>query len=229
MKETLILIPGFANNQRAWAFQAEGLKDYFDVSIFVMDRFSSREEMVDYVLQKAPEHFYIAGHSMGGWIAQGIAAKAPQRVRKLLLFNTWANLDPQMMFMQRQVCQALKDGQLAEVMQQQLSSLIHPSRLQNVSLIQSLQTMIVSFSLDTLVRQLEAMLSDDSSLHLHSSILAPALIVHSRQDVLFPREHEKLQSGLKHSIVTVIEECGHASILEKPEETMELIRSFLKN
>ena len=228
MKETLVLIPGFANNELVWKYQIEHLKDRFDIRVHVMDRFSTRQEMVDHLLTHSPERFHLAGHSRGGWIAQAAAAKAPERVAKLLLINTWAVLDPQMIFMQRQVCQALRMGKIDEVMQQHLALLIHPLRHQDLSLIQLLQSMIASFSIETLVRQLEAMLQDCSSLDLHPFIAAPTLVLQSRQDALFPKEHEALISGIKGAKLAFIEDCGHASIVEKPEETTHLIRSFIE-
>lgn len=226
MTETLILIPGFANNESAWKHQIENLKDTFDVRVLVMDRFSSRQEMVENLLKHAPEHFILAGHSMGGWVAQAVAAFGNERVTKLLLLNTWATLSPQMMQMQKEISQALKRGRTAEVMQQYLKMLVHPSHLQNPSLIESLQSTILDFPVETLTRQIEAMLADSSSLHYHSSIKAPTLVLHSREDALFPNEHEILLTGIKSSTLAIIEDCGHASLYEKPEEITRHILSF---
>jgi pimeloyl-ACP methyl ester carboxylesterase len=229
MKQTLILIPGFANNEIAWKYQIEHLIGSFDIRIFVMDRFSTRQEMVDFLLSRAPERFHLAGHSMGGWVAQAVAARAPMRVNMLLLFNTWATPDPQMLSLQNQVCNLLKDGKIAEAIQRHLPLLIHPSRLADPALIHALHSMIASFSLDSLVQQLDAMLRDYSSLELHASISAPTLVVHSCQDALFPKEYKALIAGIKNSHLAQIEECGHASIMEKPEETTDLMRSFIEN
>ncbi|MBS0604223.1 MAG: alpha/beta hydrolase [Verrucomicrobia bacterium] len=228
MTETLILIPGFANNELAWKHQFDALKDHFHINVLVMDRFSTRQEMVDYLLQAAPKRFILAGHSMGGWVAQAAAAAAPERISKLLLLNTWATPDPQLMFMQRQVCEALKMGKIMEVIQQHLTLLIHPSRLQDMPLLQHLQAMIGSFSIEALVRQLEAMLGDYSSLRHHALITAPTLVLHSRQDALFPHEHEALTAGIKNTTVALVEDCGHASTVEKPEEVTAFIRSFIE-
>lgn len=46
--------------------------------------------MADHVLDVAPQRFSIAGHSLGGWVAQEVAARAPERVSKLFLCDTWA-------------------------------------------------------------------------------------------------------------------------------------------
>jgi pimeloyl-ACP methyl ester carboxylesterase len=228
MKETLILIPGFANNQLVWEYQRERLKEFFDVHICIMDPFLSRQEMVEHILKQTPERMFLAGHSMGGWIAQGVAAKAPERIEKLVLLNTWVTSSPQRSLMQKQMIEAFKMGKIAEVMQLNLPLIIHPSRLRDAPLLQIIQSMLASFSIDTLIHQLQAMINDDSSLDLLSSITAPTLIVHSQQDALFPKEHETLLGGIKNSMSKLITNCGHSSLLEKPEETTQAILSFLQ-
>ncbi len=226
MSETLILIPGFANDERVWKHQIENLKGAFDVRVFVMDRFSSRQEMVEYLLKHSPKRFILAGHSMGGWVAQAAAAFGNERVTKLLLLNTWATLDSQMIQMQTQISQALKRGRVEEIMQQYLKMLVHPSRLSDPHLIQTLQAMATHFPPSTLLNQIKAMLEDSSSLHYHSSIQAPTLVLYSQQDALFPQQHEVLLTGIKNSISAAIEECGHASLAEKPEEITRHLLSF---
>ncbi len=228
MKETLIFIPGFASNEAAWGYQAKQLKENFDTRILVMDRFSTRQEMIDHLLKFAPDRFILVGHSMGGWVAQGAAAQAGEKVSKLILLNTWANLSPQMIAMQELISQMLTQGKMMEVMQQYLPMLVHPSRLQDPKLMELLQSMVGSFSVEALVRQIGAMIGDPSSLNCHPLIQARALIVYSDQDALFPKEHEILAFRIKNSELRKIEECGHSSIVEKPEETTFLIRSFIE-
>jgi pimeloyl-ACP methyl ester carboxylesterase len=95
-------------------------------------------------------------------------------------------------------------------------------------MIQSIQSMMSHFPLETLIAQIEAMLTDASSLHYHSSIKAPTLVLHSRQDALFPKEHELLLTGIKNSTLAIIEDCGHASLVEKPDEITNQLLSFLQ-
>lgn len=229
MSDKLVLVPGFANDELAWDYQINALTSLCDIHVFIMNQEKSREEMVKSLLGEAPSQFILAGHSMGGWVAQAVAAMAPERVQKLILINTWATPDHQMISMQRQICETLKLGKLTEVMQKHFSSLLHPSRIQDPSLIQQLQKMVMNFPTAVLIQQLEAMLADYSSLQHHPSISAPTLIIHSSNDALFPKEHEVLQQGIKNSQLAFIEECGHASTVEKPEIVTQLMRSFIEN
>lgn len=230
MKEMLVLIPGFANNELVWKHQTDHLSDLFDVRVKVMDKHSTRKEMVESLLKEAPSRFVLAGHSMGGWVAQAVAAAAPDRISKLVLLNTWATADPKMIYLQRQVAGALRQGRLLEVMQRHISLLIHPSRQHDIALMQSMQSMITSFPLEVLIRQMDAMLEDYSSLHLHHAIGAKTLVVHSHDDALFPaRELQAIATGIRNSELAIIEGAGHASTMEKPETVTALIRFFLES
>ena len=46
--------------------------------------------MAEHVLAVGTQRFSIAGHSLGGWVAQEIAARAPERLSKLFRCDTWA-------------------------------------------------------------------------------------------------------------------------------------------
>ncbi len=225
--KNLILIPGFANTASVWKHQVEDLGHSFDIRIPVMNKEKSRDEMVRAVLEAAPERFCLAGHSMGGWIAQAVGASAPERVERLVLLNTWATPEPARIQFQRQVAEDLKAGKLKEVMERHLSLIVHPSKLQDARLIQALVQMASDFSVEALLRQMEAMLADYSSLHLLPSITAPTLVIHSREDALFPMtEQEALISGIPDAKFAIIEHCGHASIVEHPEIVNALMKNF---
>lgn len=227
MKEILVLIPGFANNALVWKHQTDHLSDLFDTRVIVMDKESTRKKMVESLLKEMPERFVLAGHSMGGWVAQAAAAAAPKRISKLILLNTWATADPKVIYLQRQIVDALKRGRLADVMQQHLALLVHPTRRKDPALMQTLHAMVESFPLEVLIRQMEAMLEDYSSLHLHHSISAPTLVVHSHDDALFPaKELQSIATGIRNAQLEIIEGVGHASTLEKPEAVTALIRNF---
>ena len=148
--KTLILIPGFANPASVWKHQVDDLSSAFHIQVPVMNKEKSRDQMVQAVLATAPDRFCLAGHSMGGWVAQAVAAAAPDRVERLVLLNTWATSEPTRLQFQRQIAEEIKAGRLKEVMERHLSLIIHPSKLQDAHLIQALAQMVSDFSLETL-------------------------------------------------------------------------------
>src|SRR5450830_1868622 len=67
----LVFLPGFMLNASLWD-----------------DMRSDLAAMADRVLSAAPEKFVLFGFSMGGFVAQAITLKAPERVLGLGLLNT---------------------------------------------------------------------------------------------------------------------------------------------
>lgn len=228
-KPTLVLIPGFGANEKGWQHQIAHLAGVAEIQVIVMDNQATRQEMVDHLLKIAPSEFLLAGQSMGGWVAQAAAAAAPERVTKLLLLNTWCRPDPQLNQLQMQVVQALKLGQVKAVLEEHIPLVVHPARLADKELIDGMRAMIESFPPQVLARQMEAMLSDYASLHLLPQIKSPTFILHGRQDALFSdQEQHCLLSGIKGSKLAIIEECGHAAPVERPQAVTALMRYFIE-
>jgi pimeloyl-ACP methyl ester carboxylesterase len=84
----LVFVPGVGGRDWLWEHQIKNLADVASSEVVVLDRQATRAEMADHVLAVAPQRFSIAGHSLGGWVAQEIAARAPERVSKLFLCDT---------------------------------------------------------------------------------------------------------------------------------------------
>lgn len=228
-KETLVLIPGFGANEKAWEHQASHLSAIADVQIIIMDNQSSRAEMVNHLLSLAPERFILAGQSMGGWVAEATAAKAPQRVSKLILLNTWCSPNPKMNAFQKLTLEALLAGYSKQVIDQNIQMVVHPDRLNDTPFIDGIKNMIGSFSPQVLARQMQAMLDDYDSLSFLDRITQPTLLIHGKQDLLFPTEEQHILSkNIKNSRLAVIEDCGHASLVERPQAVTALMRYFIE-
>ncbi|MBS0621199.1 MAG: alpha/beta hydrolase [Verrucomicrobia bacterium] len=223
MQEKLLLIPGFASNALYFQHQIAHLADVVDPQVITLTQEEDRNAMVGRILNEAPKRFILAGHSMGGWVASAVAAAAPERIIKLCLLNTWCRPHPELNGLQRQILAAIEQGDDEKVMLGHL-----PSLFQDPSKVAFAQKIVESFAPEVLVRQLRAMLKDFSSENL-GQITAPTLIVQARNDVLFPiEEGEALLKAIPHAKLAVIEDCGHASPLDKPEAVTALIRFFLE-
>ncbi len=73
------------------AFWRSQIADLADISVPRVIEFGpleSFEAMAGKVLAEAPERFALAGHSMGGRVAQEVYRKAPDRVLRLALLAT---------------------------------------------------------------------------------------------------------------------------------------------
>jgi pimeloyl-ACP methyl ester carboxylesterase len=229
-KPTLILIPGWSSNEILWEHQTQSLADCVHPQVIVMNQEQNRDAMVKKVLSLAPERFLLAGQSMGGWVAQKVAATAPERVIKLFLVNTWSTPDPKFHALKQQVIQALQEGKLEEVIASHMHLILHPEKLKDPLIISKLHEEMVSLKIEVLCQQLQAMADDNDSLPLLPQIKAPTLVIAGRQDKLFAlSEQQTIASGIQGAKLAIVEECGHVSPMEQPQAVTALMRLFIDN
>lgn len=225
MKETLILIPGLGSTEVTWQHQRQHLGDLLDVQILVMDQAKHRAELVETLLSQAPERFHLAGHSFGGWLAQAVAATAPERVSKLMLLNTYARHNPEHIGLLELFKENLHQGLLGETLDANLPNIIFPGRLEDDEPVQPIQKMLKGFSPASYEHQVQAMIDDYATEDLLPKISCPTLVVHAREDNTFPSaELEFIADQIPAAQFTIIEECGHMSPLERPQAITALMR-----
>ena len=226
-KMPLILIPGFGANQEIWKHQVDHLAEIVQPQVILLERQSSRLEMVKEVLARAPARFAIAGHSMGGWVAQAVAAEAPERISSLILINTWASHSPEMIAGQMASLQMIEEGKQNEVLAYLKSLLVYP---EHQRLLTPIEKMLSRSSAHVLCNQLRAMNSDYATLPLLGKISSPTLVIHGRQDALFPLEEAlALSQAIAQSRLALIEECGHMAPMEQPQATTACMRLWLES
>jgi aminoacrylate hydrolase len=106
--EPLILSPGLGGSARFWAPNLETFAQRFRVLLYdhrgtgrsdraLPDRVRV-EDMAEDVLQLMDgiglERAHFLGHAAGALIGLALAARAPERIARLAMFNGWASLDP---------------------------------------------------------------------------------------------------------------------------------------
>ncbi|GAB5412135.1 MAG: alpha/beta hydrolase [Chlamydiales bacterium] len=221
----LIILPGAGGDG---SFFRKILEKLPDAQVLVLNKQESRREMTEYVLENAPENFFLLGHSMGGWVAQEVAAKAPERVEKLILLSSWTGVEKKNQELLRMAIPLIKAGKLEDVVDAQRPKMIYSPHLNDPKFCEELNRCQFRQSEEVYVKQLGAILRDYSTKHLLEKISSETLIVHGRQDELFPiTEQEALHKGIKNSRLKILEECGHLAPIEQPEKLLEQIELFL--
>src|SRR6478735_2732805 len=89
----LVLVPALGSDERLWAPLVERIGDRVTPTV-IRGEGSSIEAMADSVLSQAPEEFYLAGNSMGGYVSLEVALRKTGRVKGLALLNTSAIAAP---------------------------------------------------------------------------------------------------------------------------------------
>jgi len=173
---------------------------------------------------------HVAGLSMGGMIAQTIAIRSPERVRKLVLISTHCGgerivtPDPEIM----ELISNPKPGRAA--LRRTIQALCAPGFAERRpgALEGFVDGVLASpTSYEVLQAQLKAVLSDDRY-KLLPRIQAPTLIIQGDKDRLVPPGNAGvLHERIPDTRLAGIANCGHMVMLEWPEKLAELIAVFL--
>lgn len=228
MKQTLILVPGLLCTGKLWRDQVEHLQDDLDILIADVSQDDSVAGVASRLLEDAPETFYLAGLSMGGYIALEVMRQAPDRVEKLALLDTSARPDTEEQTELRLalVEKARRDG-LALVAYGLLERLLHRSRTGDFSVVNPVVEMAEDTGVEVFERQERAIINRPDSRPDLRKIPCPTLVLCGREDAITPLEaHEELASNIPDSRLHIIETCGHLSTLERPTEVSGTLRDW---
>lgn len=229
-KNPLVLVPGLLCDERLWRHQADHLAGMAEPVVADATRGSSVSEMASAMLDAAPEHFSLAGLSMGGYVALEIVRVAPERVERLALLDTSARADsPEQTEARRALIHLAQSGRFEEVPRELLSRQLHPDSLGDERLVDTVLGMAGAVGPEAFVRQEEAIIGRPDARGNLPAIACPTLVLCGREDALMPVHlHEEMASLIPGSRLRVIERCGHLSTLERPAEVTEALRGWLQ-
>jgi pimeloyl-ACP methyl ester carboxylesterase len=222
------LLPGLLADDWSWDHQVRHLADQAEVTVVDLRPCSSREEMVDRVLAASPGPFALAGHSMGGWVAQAVAARAPERVTRLALVCTWGRPIAEFTAARERTIARATAGEYETLLQENLPFIVHPDRLADPGLVGPLLDMQRRAGRETLLRNMRAYHSDDDSRPLLPLIRCRTLVLAARDDRFFPfAEQEFLADAIAAARLAVIDNCGHSAPMEHRHTVTALLRYWL--
>ena len=225
----LVLVPGLLCDERLFGHQVGHLRDLAEPVVAEVTKGSSVSEMAGAVLDAAPERFSLAGLSMGGYVALEIMRVAPERVERLALLDTSAREDnPEQTEARRQLIALARNGRFDEVPRELLPRLVHPDRLGDGRLADTVFDMADAIGPDAFERQEAAIINRPDSREDLPAIACPTLVICGREDALTPVHlHEEMAALIPGSRLQVIERCGHLSTIERPAAVSEALREWL--
>lgn len=228
-KTPLLLLPGLLCDERLWRAQIEGLADIADMIVADLTQDDSFPAMARRTLAGAPERFALVGLSMGGYVAQEIMRQAPERVSHLALLDTSARADTPEQTKRRRDLIALSDlGRFRGVTPRLLPLLIHPDRLDDRTLVDTVLAMAEAVGGEAFRRQQKAIISRPDGRPDLPRIKVPTLILCGRQDAIATLAmHEEMVALIPGARLEVIEHCGHLATMERPDETNAAMREWL--
>lgn len=163
--------------------------------------------------------FVLAGHSMGGAIAQTFALRYPHRLAGLILVGTGARLRVHPAILQR--IQTDKEG-----VARQLVEWVHGGRARAAQKRQYLRH-VLAVETNVMLGDWQACDGFDIMSQL-ANIHVPTLIIAGTQDQMTPVKYGRyLAEHLPEADLTIIEGAGHMMMLEQPLLVTSAITGFL--
>jgi pimeloyl-ACP methyl ester carboxylesterase len=238
---TLLLVHGFPLTSKMWAPQIAALSSGWRViapdlpgfgrtppgARSVDDYAAALHELLD---RLGVDRAVVAGFSMGGYIAFAFQRRYAARVRGLILIDTKADADTDE---GRNGRHAMAERARAEgkgvVIDAMLPRLVSDSTLSGrPDVVQQVLDVAAGATVDGIVNALEAMAARPSSVDDLPGIVAPALILVGKEDVITPpADAEKMADAIPDAKLVVIPDAGHTTPLEQPDAVNAAMREFL--
>ncbi len=225
----VLFIPGLNCTARLFSPQIAALQGQHMCHVADHGVADSLEVIAADILAKVPETFALVGLSMGGYVAYEIIRQAPERVLALALLDTRAAPDtPEDAVRRHQTIGLAKNGQFDRLHGILWPRLVHPRRVGEKDLEETVVAMMRETGAERFIRQQTAVLNRQDYRSLLPTVAVPALILVGKDDVITPPLHARELRGLiKGSTYVEIEDCGHLSSLEKPEAVTSALANLL--
>jgi pimeloyl-ACP methyl ester carboxylesterase len=228
-RPTIVLLPGLLCDASIWEAQKQALEPYASILIADFSQLDSIEAMARSALGLADGPLIAIGHSMGARVAMEMVRQAPERIEKLVLIDTGFDSRREGEEAKRQV---LIDLAFAEGMgalaEKWLPPMVHLDRVGDQALLAPLKAMVLRATPEQHHRQIQALLNRPNVRPHLEKIACPTLVMVGRQDRWSPlAQHEEMAALIPNAELVVIEDSGHMSLTEQPEQVSEALLRFL--
>lgn len=225
LRYPVVLLPALGTDFRLWQPVVDRLDDIAESSV-VTYRGDSIEAMADNVLADAPDRFYLAGMSMGGYVALEVALRRTGRAVGLALLNTSGRAAPE-----DRRASGLRMIELAESGQYDLAvghvaGAVAPRDRPDVAALAV--SMANDLGAEAFRDQQRAVLDRRDRCGELVRIDTPALVVGGATDTIIPIEHSvELAAAIPDAELVAVDGCGHFSSLEDPARIADVLRAWL--
>ncbi len=241
----MLLIAGLGSDSASWRGVVEGFSPYFQVVVFD-NRGSGRSDLghrectISRMAQDAVnlldllkiERVHVIGHSMGGYIAQDLAANFPGRINKLVLESTApVSSERNNALFKDFYDRLIKEGCSETWIRGWIPWLVSPKLLADSPFIEAFVKNAASYpyamKAEGFKGQTDAIASFDARARI-GAIRAQTLVLAGKDDVLItPREAQVLADNIPHSIIKLLAGVAHAVHIENPKLFIDTVLEFL--
>jgi pimeloyl-ACP methyl ester carboxylesterase len=220
---SLILVPGLAADGRLWQPVLQHLVDLVDPTIAACEG-QSIADWGDEILAGAPNRFYVAGTSMGGYVAMEVALRKDPRVAGVILLNTNARgASPEQRERAHAMVDLVRDGQFDQVVEK-VSAFVAGGKPE---LAGPVGTMTRELGPEVFVRQQLAIAERKDRREELARLEIPALVIAGDEDRLAPPSlNNEIARAIPLAELDILP-TGHLSTLELPAAVASAMRQWL--
>jgi len=241
----VIFLHGFPFDKSMWDDQLDSLKDSnrliaCDIRGFgkskdedtplSIDLFS--EDLIAFMDKLTIKKAILCGLSMGGFISLNAVKRFPERFVALILCDTQCIADTTEVKENRyKVIEQINRDGAKEFNEKFTKSVFHPDSLtKKKELVENLRSIVFANSKEIIMAGLVALAERSETCSILDLIRIPTLIICGREDEVTPLlESEFMHEHIKGSQLKIIENAGHVSNLEHPEEFNKYLHDFLNS
>ena len=200
-----------------------GQSDAVDKTYTVADLASDVAGLLDHLkIQKA----FIAGHSMGGYVALAFARIYLSRSRGLGMISSQVLANsPERKQARYQTAKDVAEKEIGVVVDSMTTKLSADSGIQSF-----VRKVMQRQKPAGVIGSLKAMAERPDSSDLFKSFKFPVVIVHGDADTLIPVERgREMKAALPAAYYTELKGAGHMPMMEYPKATVNALDQFLNN
>jgi 3-oxoadipate enol-lactonase len=239
----IIFIHGFPFDKSSWLPQMEFLKNNHRVIAFDLRGFgksTAREseesislfadDLIKFMDELEISKAIVCGLSMGGYILLNAVSRYPERFEAIILSDTQCNADSSKGNDKRNMAiEEIKLNGLANFAVGTVSSVFCSDTLKNrKDFVESIRNLILSSSPLEICKTLRALARREDVCEILNKLYLPTLIICGKEDVVTPPDQSIfLYCNIVKSRLHFIENAGHMSNLEQPDQFNQLISNFI--
>lgn len=241
----IIFLHGFPFDKSMWRGQLEFLKNAYRLiacdirgfgkstderSPLSMSLFA--DDLIEFMDKLEIDKAVICGLSMGGFITLNAAKRYPERFEALILCDTQCIADtPEVKEKRLKTIEQIEAEGVTNFNEGFIKSVFHQDSLvSKQELVEDLRKVVFNNSQHIIIQGLLALAVRTETCSTLDKIRIPTLIICGREDEVTPlKQSEYLKDNILGSTLKVIENAGHVSNLEQPNDFNEHLSEFLIN
>ena len=241
-KQTLVLISGLKGDHNVWSPLLTKLQKNYQVLIFDNRGCGkTTDNSVPFTVETLADDTMsilenlnldqpiVIGHSLGGAITQVTASKYSQKIKKVVLCNTFAKFNDDATQGFTRILRLHQKAVTPEAIMMAIAPLVFSSNFLTVDFLKILSTasreQIYPQTLGNYTRQWQALTKFDGTKWL-KTITIPTLVIGSSNDIICTvKEAEELHQKIKNSQLIILP-GAHVSIMEQPLLLLKNLKNY---